>query len=356
MRAPLGQLAARFGAKLLGDPDTVITGASTITNANSGDITFCESLRFQEQLRRSAASAVLVTEPMEGAPLAQLVSDNPREIFAELVAEFHPRHLERIVGVSEDAIIDPQSRLGDHVHVAAGCYVGPDVEIGDRCVLHAGVRLLAGSKVGQDTVLFPNVVCYENTYIGQRCRIHAGAVLGADGFGFSLEQGAWKAARQLGWVEVGNDVEIGANTTIDRGTYGPTTIGDGTKIDNLVMIGHNCHVGRHNLLCSQVGIAGSTSTGEYVVLAGQVGVKDHVHIGDAARIGAQSGIAGDVEPQSAYFGTPALPAARAHRIDKILAKLPELRSELRELKRAVARLEAEQDVHGQDGTPSADAA
>ena len=158
--------------------------------------------------------------------------------------------------------------------------IGDDVTIGAGSTIHSGVHIMAGSRIGEDVTIFPNAVLYENTVVGARCLIHAGAVLGAYGFGYEQVDGRHQLSAQLGNVELGADVEVGAGTTIDRGTYGPTVIGEGTKIDDQVMVAHNCRIGRHNMLCSQVGIAGSTTTGDYVVMAGQVGVRDHVNIGD----------------------------------------------------------------------------
>jgi UDP-3-O-[3-hydroxymyristoyl] glucosamine N-acyltransferase len=192
---------------------------------------------------------------------------------------------------------------------------------------------MEGCRIEADTAIFPGVVLYENTRIGQRCRIHAGAVLGAYGFGYKLVDGQHKLGVQLGNVELEDDVDVGANATIDRGTYGTTRIGSGTKLDNLVMIGHNCRIGQHNLFCSQVGIAGSCSTGDYVVMAGQVGVGDHLDIGNHVIIAAQSGVMHHIEDGQRLLGSPAMPAKRQMQILACLAKLPELRKQINELGR-----------------------
>jgi UDP-3-O-[3-hydroxymyristoyl] glucosamine N-acyltransferase len=180
--------------------------------------------------------------------------------------------------------------------------------------------------------LFPNAVLYDGTVLGNRVIVHANAVLGADGFGYRLQDGRHVKAPQLGHVEVGDDVEVGACTTIDRGTFEPTRIGEGTKIDNLVQVAHNCRIGRHNLLVSQLGIAGSSSTGDYVVMAGQVGVRDHVHIGDGALIGARAGVARDVAAGERMLGAPATPEREQKRILMSLEKLPEIRKDVHRIK------------------------
>ncbi|MCL4194437.1 MAG: UDP-3-O-(3-hydroxymyristoyl)glucosamine N-acyltransferase, partial [Thermoguttaceae bacterium] len=219
-------------------------------------------------------------------------------------------------------------------------------EIGDRATIYPGVHILAGCKIGDDVTIFPNVVLYENTVIGARSVIHAGAVLGAYGFGYSSDQTGHRLSAQLGNVVVESDVEIGAGSTIDRGTYGPTTIGAGTKIDNQVMVAHNCTIGKHNMLCAQVGIAGSTTTGDYVVMAGQVGVRDHVRIGDRAILGAMAGVINDVPADARMVGIPATPEREQMIKQAALAKLPEMRRQLKQLQAEVNQLlERSQPVH-----------
>lgn len=194
---------------------------------------------------------------------------------------------------------------------------------------------MSGCQLGEQVVLFPNVVLYENTVIGARSILHANAVIGAYGFGYHQVNGRHQLSAQLGNVVIGEDVEIGACSTIDRGTYGATRIGDGTKIDNQVQIAHNCRIGRRNLICSQVGIAGSTTTGDDVVMAGQVGVRDHVHIGAGAMLGAKAGVMNDVPDGAAYLGIPATPERQQMLIQAALHKLPELKKQLKALQRLV---------------------
>jgi UDP-3-O-[3-hydroxymyristoyl] glucosamine N-acyltransferase len=203
------------------------------------------------------------------------------------------------------------------------------------------VQVLDGCNLGRHCKLFPNAVLYENTVLGERVIVHAGVVLGAYGFGYTTVQGRHKLCAQLGYVEVGDEVEIGAGSTIDRGTYGPTVIGAGTKLDNLVQIGHNCRIGSHNLICSQVGIAGSSTTGDYVVLAGQVGVADHLHIADGALVGAKAGVMIDAQPGKRYLGAPAVEERQFFRTVSLLQQLPAMRKQIAELKQALAQLTAE---------------
>jgi UDP-3-O-[3-hydroxymyristoyl] glucosamine N-acyltransferase len=258
--------------------------------------------------------------------------------FAKVVEQFRPVPGRRTLGVSADAFVANSARLAPHVVVHAGATIGENVEIGAGSVVHSGVRVMDDCRIGEHVVLFPNVVLYENTVIGNRVIIHAGAVLGAYGFGYQMSHGRHERGAQLGYVSVADDVEIGANATIDRGTYGPTTIGEGTKIDNLVMIAHNCRIGRNNLICSQVGIAGSCTTGDYVVMAGQVGLKDHLHIGDRVVLCAKSGVMHDIPSPGAWLGIPATPERQQLMQLASTAKLPEMRKEFRALQRQVAEL------------------
>jgi UDP-3-O-[3-hydroxymyristoyl] glucosamine N-acyltransferase len=222
--------------------------------------------------------------------------------------------------------------------------VGDDVEIGDGSVIHSCAVVMAGCRLGREVTVFPGAVLYENTVLGDRVVVHGGAILGAYGFGYEKVDGRHQLCAQLGNVEVGDDVEIGAGATIDRGTYGPTVIGEGTKLDDQVMIGHNCRIGRHNLLCSQVGIAGSSTTGDYVVMAGQVGIGDHLRIGDDVQIGAQAGVMDDIAGRQTMLGSPAIPLRDQMVIIAALSKLPELRKQVRSLQRTIEELRAERNA------------
>jgi UDP-3-O-[3-hydroxymyristoyl] glucosamine N-acyltransferase len=263
---------------------------------------------------------------------------NVHASFARIVEQFRPASNHRALGVSADAHVSGTARLGPRVAIHAGATIGEDVTVGAGTVIHSGVRVLDGCRIGENVVLFPNVVLYEQTVLGDRVIVHAGAVLGAYGFGYHLEEGRHVRGAQLGYVEVADDVEIGANTAIDRGTYGPTLIGAGTKIDNLVMIAHNCRIGRHNLICSQVGIAGSCTTGDYVVMAGQTGLRDHIQIGDGVILGAKSGVMHSILEPGAWLGIPATPEREQMVKLAATAKLPEMRKEFRALQRQVAEL------------------
>ena len=255
----------------------------------------------------------------------------------------------RGVGISPQAHISPTARIAADVDIHPGATVGDDAEIGAGSTIHSGAHVMAGCRLAERVTLYPNVVLYENTQVGAETVIHSGSVVGSHGFGYRQVAGRHLPSAQLGHVEIGARVEIGACTTIDRGTYGPTKIGEGTKIDNLVMIAHNCRIGRHNMICSQVGIAGSSSTGDYVVMAGQAGIRDHVHIGDGAVLAAMAGITNDVPAGARCSAHPATTEREQKLRFATVAKLPEMRRKLNMLERALAELQ--ESVRRQGGEP-----
>jgi len=341
MSLTLAEIARLVGGQLAGDGDLVITGAATLPVARPGEITLADHAKLAPQLKRCQASAVIVPATFQPTDRAFVTVSNVHAAFARIVTHFRPPRQTRASGISPAAFVHPTARIAEEAEVHPHAFVGADVEIGRRCVIHSGARLLDGCKLGPGCTIFPNAVLYENTTLGEGVIIHANAVLGAYGFGYSTVDGKHQLNAQLGYVEVGDRVEIGAGTTIDRGTYGPTVIGSGTKVDNLVQIGHNCRIGRHNLICSQVGIAGSCSTGDYVVMAGQVGLADHLHIADGALLGAKSGLMTDALPGKRYLGAPAVEERQFFRSISLIQQLPEIRRQLHEAQRAIVRLAGE---------------
>jgi UDP-3-O-[3-hydroxymyristoyl] glucosamine N-acyltransferase len=340
MPTRLAELAELVRGQLLGDGQLAVRGAAPLSLAKAGEITFLDQAEKLSSL--AACPAVAIVVPRDAAPTTHpaIQVDDVHLAFAAIVTYFRPPRATRRGGVSPRAVVSPSAHLEDDVEVQPHAFIGDDVEIGRGSTIHSGARIMAGCRIGEGVTVFPNAVLYEDTVVGPRCTIHAGAVLGAYGFGYKLVDGRHRISAQLGHVEIGADVEVGACSTIDRGTYGPTIVGEGTKIDNQVMIGHNCRIGRHNLLCSQVGIAGSSSTGDYVVMAGQVGVSDHVHIGERAILCAQAGVSNDVEAGAVMLGTPASPLREERKSMIVYSKLPEMRQQLRELQRAVDALRA----------------
>jgi UDP-3-O-[3-hydroxymyristoyl] glucosamine N-acyltransferase len=343
MPTSLGALAQLVGGEVVGDATVEIAGAATLLDAGPGEITLADKNEKADRLAATTASAAVV--PL-GFPIASLtvpaiIVDDVHQAFTAIVMRFRPPRIRRRSGIHPSASISSTARLGSDVDVHAGATIGDDVEIGAGSTIHPGVHVMAGCKLADNVTVYPNAVLYENTIVGARSVIHAHAVLGCHGFGYRYFEGSHRPSAQLGHVQVGCDCEIGAGTTIDRGTYGPTLVGDGTKIDNLVMIAHNCRIGRHNMICSQVGVAGSTITGDYVVMAGQVGVRDHVRIGERAVLGAKAGVSADVPAGAHVFGIPAI-AERDQKIQfAAISKLPDMRRQLKALQQAVDELTRE---------------
>ncbi|MCS7021259.1 MAG: UDP-3-O-(3-hydroxymyristoyl)glucosamine N-acyltransferase [Gemmataceae bacterium] len=336
MAATLQQVAEWVNGEVQGDGSISIYGARSLHEAGPGDITFLESDKHWGAWERSRASAAIVPRTLTGNGRPIIRVSDPLTAFIEVVQRLRatPAGAYQPM-IHPTACIDPTAVLGPEVSVGPYVVIGAGTIVGARCTLHAGVVIGRNCRLGDDVVLYPHVVLYDQTVIGQRVIIHAHAVIGADGFGYRTQQGKHMKVPQLGWVEIEDDVEIGAGSTIDRGTFEATRVGQGTKIDNLVMIGHNCRIGRHNLLCSQVGIAGSCTTGDYVVMAGQVGVADHLTIGDHVIIGAKSGVPRDVPPHSQVLGMPALPRQETARIVASMEKLPELRKDVARIKKVL---------------------
>ena len=333
MSTTLADLAKLVNGRLCGEPTLEIQGAGTLTAATPGQITLADSPDFQHQLTQSAASAAVVSPDVKNPGKPTIVVDDVHAAFAEIVLHFLPLRKQSRIGISEQACVSPTAQVGEDVDIHPFAWIGDDVSIDSGTTIHAGVRIMAGSQLGKHVTVFPNCVLYENTQVGDRSILHAGAVLGAHGFGYTQDEEGHQLSAQLGYVKLGADVEIGACATVDRGTYGPTEIGDGSKIDNLVQIAHNCCLGKHNLICGQVGIAGSTTTGDYVVMAGQVGVRDHVHIGEGAVLCSKAGVSNNVEDGEIVLGQPATPVRKQKLQMAAISKLPEMRKEFRKLQR-----------------------
>jgi UDP-3-O-[3-hydroxymyristoyl] glucosamine N-acyltransferase len=352
----LGQLAELVGGRVQGDSHLPICGAEVLGEVAAGEITLVDHQDRMKHLNTTQASAVVLCEKIASAAgttnnsacKPAIVVADVHAAFATIVSHFRPQRERATIGVSPRAIVSSSACCGQNVNIHAGATIGDDCQIGDGTTILPGAQILAGCEIGRDVMIGPGAVLYENTIVGDRTIINGNAVVGAYGFGYTHVAGRHVLSAQLGYVRIGCDVEIGAGTTVDRGTYGATSIGDGTKIDNQVQIAHNCRIGKHNLICAQVGIAGSTSTGDYVVMGGQAGVRDHVHIGTGAKLTAMAGITNDVPDGVVMMGIPATPE-RDQKLQLVaLFKLPEMRQEFKTLRRAVAEL---QKLAGTDQKP-----
>lgn len=325
----LGEIAAYLGGTLTGDPALEIRGVNGVHDVREGEITFLSDRRLMDLCATGPAAAVVVSEAIPELPTPQVIVGNPLYAFARLLYLFHGRP-PADAGISGLAAVAATASLGEGVSVAPFVFIGENAVVGRGTVIHPGAFIGSGTVLGEDCLIYPNVTIRERVTIGNRVIIHPGAVIGADGFGYVFEAGRHYKIPQVGVVEIGDDVEIGANTTIDRATTGSTVIGSGTKIDNLVQVGHNVKIGANSVIVAQVGIGGSTEIGSYVVLGGQVGVSDHAQIADGCRVAAQSGIMGRLE-KGTYSGSPVIPHRDWLRATALFAKLPELHRRVREL-------------------------
>lgn len=322
----ISELAALVGGEVFsGTGDTVIEGPAALDAAQTGEISFFSHPRYASDLKTTRASAVLVPRDFEGeTPAACIRVDNPSGAFARITAEF----------VREPAL--PPAGIHPSAVVHAGVQIAPDAGVGENAVIMAGASIGAGSvvmagsyvgenaRIGNGCLLHPHAVVRHGCILGDRVILHPGVVIGSDGFGYDTRDGRHVKIAQSGIVVVENDVEIGANTTVDRARFGRTVIGEGTKIDNLVMIAHNVVIGKHCIVCAQVGIAGSAQIGNYVILAGQAGIVGHIKIGDGTIIGAQTGVSNDVEAGARVVGSPPRPVGQWKRSIVRVDKLGEL--------------------------------
>lgn len=333
MSLTVRQLAERVRGEVLGDADLPIFHARALADAQPGDITFVADAKHLAEWHTSRASAAVVPAgvPVNGRPIIRV--GDPLMAFAQIVRDFRHRPDETQATIDPCAHVHPTARLAAGVTVGPFVVIGEGAEVGANSVLHAGAVVGRFCKLGEQVTLFPHVVLYDDCVLGNRVMIHAGAVIGADGFGYRMVDGKHVKIPQLGSVEIEDDVEIGAGTTIDRGTFGPTRIGAGTKIDNQVQIGHNCHIGKHNVFVSQVGIAGSVTTGDYVVMGGQAGIADHITIGDRVQLGGKCGLFRDAPDDARLLGHPANPYQTQGRIWASLDKLPEMRLDVKRIKK-----------------------
>jgi UDP-3-O-[3-hydroxymyristoyl] glucosamine N-acyltransferase len=331
----LRELAGRLGCELLGDGEAEATGVAGIEEAGPGDVTFVANPRYARHLAATRAAAVILA-PGQDAPVPRLVSTQPYLAFARAVALLRPP-ARPAPGVHPSAQVDPSAELGPGVHVGPLAVVGPGARVGARTALHPHVVLYEGVEVGEDCVLHSGVQVRERCRLGSRVVVQNGAVIGADGFGFARDgEGRYHKFPQVGIVVIEDDVEIGALTAVDRAALGETRIGRGSKLDNLVQVGHSVTIGEDTVLAGQVGIAGSTRVGSRVTLAGQVGVAGHLAIGDGVVATAQTGIPGSVDAGAVVSGYPAIDNRSWLKASAVFARLPELQRRVRELERRVA--------------------
>jgi len=323
MTLTTAEIAKLLAGEVFGDANATLTGFANADAAKPGDLTFAETDAFFTAAENSAATAIIAGKNSSSAKKIVIRVDNPRLAFAKALAVFFPEP-KFIAGIHPSAAIAKSAQVDPTAHIGPHCTVGERVKIGANAVLQAGNFIGDDSVIGDETNLFSNVTIYPRTQVGKRVRIHAGAVIGSDGFGYVFDSGFHRKVPQVGNVVIGDDVEIGSNTSVDRGALGATVIGKGTKIDNLVQVGHNVELGDYCILCAQVGIAGSAKLGKYTVLAGQVGIAGHLKIGNQVTIGSKSGVMHNIPDGEKWLGIPAQPDKQAKRIMIAMQRLPDL--------------------------------
>ncbi|MEW6001062.1 MAG: UDP-3-O-(3-hydroxymyristoyl)glucosamine N-acyltransferase [Nitrospirota bacterium] len=336
----LREIASLFNGEIIGPSqadDIEITGVSSISSSQEGDITFVSSAKYIKDITACRASCIIVKEPILSIKITQLKVSNPHYAFARLLEHFYVKQL-KPAGISKDAIVSDKARVGKNISIFPFSFISDGVSIGDWTIIYPFVFIGENTTLGERCVIYPNVTLRENVKVGNGVTIHSSSVIGSDGFGYVFEEGRHYKIPQVGGVIIEDDVEIGSNVSIDRATTGNTIIGRGTKIDNLVQIAHNVKIGCNSLIVAQVGIGGSSEIGDFVTLAGQVGVADHLKIDSGAIIGAKSGIMGNLS-KGEYSGIPVIPHRNWLKAIAIFQKLPELFKKIRKLEEKIEELE-----------------
>ncbi len=347
MEKTLQELSVYVGGTVIGDPSVKIHGVMGIDEAREGYITFVSNDRYVKKINQTKASAIIVSPKLKDATLSLskksgrnlLVCTNPYLAFAKLVELMMYKKPIYTKGIDASARIDKTAVIGLDVSIHANVTVGKNTRVGNRVVLYPCVSLGDDCTVGDDTVIYPNAVIYHDTTIGKRVTIHSNTVIGSSGFGYATDGQSYYKIPQVGTAVIEDDVDVGANTTINRAVLGETIIRKGTKIDSQVVISHNVEVGENSLIVSQVGIAGSAKIGKHVTLAGGAGIIGHIQIGDNVTVGGYSGVTKDIPDNETYLGAPALPIKRMRKCYVIIEKLPEMREYIKTLEKRIKQLE-----------------
>jgi len=334
----LGELAEYISGQLCGDPNIIITSASTLGRACEGDISFLVNRKYQKQLRTTKASAVIVGKEITESSVPLIIADDPYYAFMQIMVLLHGHRKHKKVGISPRASISDSAKIGVDCHIHDFVVVADEARIGDGCVIYPSVFIGQGVQIGNDNIIYSNVTVYDGCTIGNRVIINANSTIGEDGFGYASYKGIHHKIPQIGGVVIEDDVEIGACCGVERGTLGDTIIGQGSKLGDLVTIGHGTKIGPHCLLVAQVGIAGSTTLGHHCVVGGQVGIVGHIAIGNNVTIAAQAGVVNNIPDGHVVLGSPAIEANQGKRAYSMIQYLPEMRQNIRNLQSQIEQM------------------
>ncbi len=346
------EIAEIVGGVIIGDKDVEVTGLSGIKEAKKGHLTFIANNKYRPLLKTTKASAVIVPLDINNSVDATLIQvENPDIAFAKIMAIVGPEPVTFSPGISKTAIIGKDVVIGKNVSIQPYAVIEDNVQIGNGTTIGSCVYIGHYTKIGKNSLIYPHVIIRERVIIGDRVIIHPGTVIGGDGFGFATVKGVHHKIPQIGTVEIGNDVEIGSNVTIDRARFDKTYIGNGVKIDNLVQIAHNVHIGENTIVVAQVGISGSTSIGKNVIIAGQAGITGHITVGDNAIIGGKAGVTKDIPPNTHVTGFPARDKWEDMRVQAYSRRQPELIEKIKKLEEKVEKMERRiKEMYGEEGS------
>ncbi|MEN6425505.1 MAG: UDP-3-O-(3-hydroxymyristoyl)glucosamine N-acyltransferase [Phycisphaerales bacterium] len=353
-RRTLREIAEHVNGRVLGSPDTVISGAATLSEAREGDISFLVNRKYEKQLETTKAGAVIAGREIPGVRVPLILAKDPYFAFTQVLVLLYGQRKHEAVGISPRAAISPNAKIGEDCHIHDFATVASNARIGRGCVIYPCVYIGEGSEIGENTVIHANVVVYEKCQIGERVIIHANSTVGTDGFGFATHDGVHHKIPQVAGVVIEDDVEIGASCSIERGTLSDTVIGRGSKLGDLVTIGHGTRLGPHCLIVPQVGIAGSATLGHHCTLGGQVGVVGHITLGNNVTVAAQAGVINSIADGQTVAGAPAVDVNRARRAYAMIPYLPQIRQDIRNLQSQLDKIAAAMDAQPKDPTESQD--
>jgi UDP-3-O-[3-hydroxymyristoyl] glucosamine N-acyltransferase len=346
----LGELAEYIGGRVCGDPKIVIRSAATLGRAGEGDISFLANSKYEKQLRTTKASAVIVGKETANTSVPLLVAEDPYYAFMQIMVLLHGHRQHKKVGISPRASISDSAKVGADCHIHDFVTIADDAKVGDGCIVYPCVHISQGVQIGNDCIIYPNVSIYDSVQIGNRVIINANSAIGEDGFGYASHKGVHHKIPQTGTVVIEDDVEVGTCCAIERGTLGDTVIGQGTKLGDLVTIGHGTKIGPHCLLVAQVGVAGSTTLGRHCVVGGQVGIVGHINIGNNVTVAAQAGVINNISDGKVVLGAPAIEATLGKRAYSMIQYLPAMRESIRNLQAQVEEIASSSKTDSEKAT------